>query len=62
MMQVTPVVNIVSDFSEGIRLIKLVDNILEVRRRGRLDPAHPLGIASLAASSHPALLPTRCRR
>eukprot|EP01051_Picozoa_sp_SAG22_P024359 SAG22_NODE_6719_length_820_cov_0.914008_1_plen_36_part_10 len=30
-VQVTPVVNIVSDFSEGIRLIKLLDNILEVR-------------------------------
>ena len=61
-MQVTPVVNIVSDFSEGIRLIKLVDNILEVRRRGRLDPANSLRVASLAASSRPALVPTCCRR
>eukprot|EP01045_Picozoa_sp_COSAG04_P037024 COSAG04_NODE_9265_length_880_cov_4.104994_2_plen_60_part_01 len=30
-MQVTPVVSIVQDFSEGIRLIKLLDHILEVR-------------------------------
>ena len=40
---VTPVVNIVTDFSEGIRLIKLLDNILEVRLRcralGRSGPA-----------------------
>ena len=31
MRQVTPVVNIVQDFSDGIRLIKLLDHILEVR-------------------------------
>lgn len=31
---VAPVVNIVTDFSEGIRLIKLLDNILEVRSEG----------------------------
>ena len=30
-VQVTPVVSIVQDFSEGIRLIKLLDHILEVR-------------------------------
>ena len=29
-VQVTPVVSIVQDFSEGIRLIKLLDHILEV--------------------------------
>ena len=38
-MQVTPVVSIVQDFSEGIRLIKLLDHILEVRAPPAAPPA-----------------------
>jgi hypothetical protein len=59
--QVTPVVNIVSDFSEGIRLIKLLDNILEVRLR-RLPPSPALTRSDASSVCLPwACVPLRRR-
>jgi hypothetical protein len=58
---VTPVVNIVSDFSEGIRLIKLLDNILEVRLR-RLPPSPALTRSDASSVCLPwACVPLRRR-
>jgi len=48
---VTPVVNIVSDFSEGIRLIKLLDNILEVRHTPAANTSAPH--RRVASAAHP---------